>query len=50
MFLHVDLVARRVVPFPDDLRQRVHTQAAAHAAALPRPDWIGRRIAMPGGG
>ena len=48
MFLHVDLVARRVVPFPDDLRQRVHTQAAAHAA-LPRPDWIGRRIAMPGG-
>jgi acyl-CoA thioester hydrolase len=46
MFLHVDLVLRRVSPFPEDLRQRVAAAAAAHAA-LPRPDWIGRRIAMP---
>jgi acyl-CoA thioester hydrolase len=46
MFLHVDLVARRVSPFPPDLRRRVGDAAAAHAA-LPRPDWIGRRIAMP---
>jgi acyl-CoA thioester hydrolase len=46
MFLHVDLVARRVCPFPGDLRRRVTAAAAAHAA-LPRPDWIGRRIAMP---
>jgi acyl-CoA thioester hydrolase len=46
MFLHVDLVARRVCPFPDDLRARVAAAAAAHAA-LPRPDWLGRRIAMP---
>jgi acyl-CoA thioester hydrolase len=46
MFLHVDLVARRVCPFPGDLRRRVAAAAAAHAA-LPRPDWIGRRIAMP---
>ena len=47
MFLHVDLVARRVTPFPAELRQRVAAAAAAHAA-LPRPDWVGRRIAMPG--
>jgi acyl-CoA thioester hydrolase len=47
MFLHVDLAARRVSPFPEDLRQRIAAAASAHAA-LPRPDWIGRRIAMPG--
>ena len=47
MFLHVDLVARRVSPFPDDLPGRIAVAATAHAA-LPRPDWIGRRIAMPG--
>src|SRR6202049_4477988 len=46
MFLHVDLAARRVSPFPEDLRRRVAAAAAAHAA-LPRPDWVGRRIAMP---
>ncbi len=46
MFLHVDLAARRVSPFPPDLRQRVAAAASAHAA-LPRPDWVGRRIAMP---
>jgi len=47
MFLHVDLNARRVTPFPPDLKARVHAAAAAHAA-LPRPDWVGRRVAMPG--
>jgi acyl-CoA thioester hydrolase len=47
MFLHVDLDARRVSPFPPDLRGRVEEAAAAHAR-LPRPDWLGRRIAMPG--
>ena len=47
LFLHVDLVARRVCPFPPDLRARVEGAAAAHAV-LPRPDWVGRRIAMPG--
>ena len=46
MFLHVDLTLRRVCPFPPELRRRVADAAAAHAA-LPRPDWIGRRIAMP---
>ena len=46
MFLHVDLAARRVCPFPDDLRARVWAAAEAHRG-LPRPDWTGRRVAMP---
>jgi acyl-CoA thioester hydrolase len=46
MFLHVDLAARRVSPFPPDMYERVAAAAAAHAA-LPRPDWAGRYIAMP---
>jgi acyl-CoA thioester hydrolase len=45
MYLHVDLAARRVVPFPPAARERVAAAVAAHAA-LPRPDWVGRRIAM----
>ena len=47
MFLHVDLGARRVMPYPPDLKARVDAAAAAHAH-LPRPDWIGRRVSMPG--
>ena len=47
MFLHVNLAQRRVSPFPEDLRRRVAAAAAVHAA-LPRPDWVGRRISMPG--
>jgi acyl-CoA thioester hydrolase len=46
MYLHVDLGARRVVPFLDAARERVSKAAAAHAY-LPRPDWVGRRIQMP---
>ncbi len=46
MLLHVDLGLRRVVPWPDTIRRRLEEAAAAHAA-LPRPDWIGRRVAMP---
>jgi acyl-CoA thioester hydrolase len=46
MFLHVSLVARRVSPFPRELKARVDEAAAAHAG-LKRPDWVGRRIAMP---
>jgi acyl-CoA thioester hydrolase len=46
MFLHVDLVARRVSPFPDDIARRIGGAAAAHTA-LPRPAWVGRRIVMP---
>lgn len=47
MFLHVDLVARRVCPFPPERKARVAAAARAHAA-LPRPDWVGHRLAMPG--
>jgi acyl-CoA thioester hydrolase len=47
MFLHVDLEARRVCPFPPDMHERVAEAAAAHAG-LPYPAWSGRRIAMPG--
>jgi acyl-CoA thioester hydrolase len=45
MYLHVDLTARRVVPFLPAARERVVAAAAAHAR-LARPDWVGRRIAM----
>jgi acyl-CoA thioester hydrolase len=46
MYLHIDLSKRRVAAFPDDAWQRIRAAAAAHAA-LPRPAWTGRRIAMP---
>jgi acyl-CoA thioester hydrolase len=47
MYLHVDLAARRAVPFPPAIRARIAAATAAHAG-LPRPDWVGRRIAMRG--
>ncbi len=47
MYLHVDLAARRVTPFPPAMRSRWADAAALHAPA--RPDWVGRRLAMPGG-
>jgi acyl-CoA thioester hydrolase len=46
MTLHVDMNVRRVAPFPSDIIARVKAVAAAHAKA-PRPDGLGRRIAMP---
>ena len=46
MYLHVDLTARRVVPFPEPVREHVAAAAAAHSR-LARPDWSGRRITMP---
>ena len=46
MLLHVDLRTRRVAPFLPDSAMRVAEAARAHAV-LPRPDWVGRRIAMP---
>jgi len=45
MYLHVDLGHRRVVPWPDWLHARIDEAARAHAA-LPRPEWAGRSIAM----
>ncbi len=43
--LHVDLGTRRVAPWPDDILPRLAAMKAAHAA-LPRPEAIGRRIAL----
>lgn len=46
MFLSIDLGGRRVVPFLGEARQRISAAAAAHAQ-LPKPHWVGRRIALP---
>jgi acyl-CoA thioester hydrolase len=46
MYLHIDLAARRVVPWLPGVCERVAGAAAAHSH-LPPPDWAGRRIAMP---
>ncbi|MBV8737426.1 MAG: thioesterase family protein [Alphaproteobacteria bacterium] len=46
MFLSIDLGQRRVMPFLPEARARVAAAAAAHAG-LKRPDWVGRRLAMP---
>ena len=46
MFLHVDLGAERVTPFPPDRHQAVQTLASQHAAVAV-PEVVGRGIAMP---
>jgi acyl-CoA thioester hydrolase len=46
MSLHMDMNARRVAPFPPDVRERVVAVTRAHSA-LPRPEGIGRNVAMP---
>jgi acyl-CoA thioester hydrolase len=46
MFLSIDLGRRRVVPFLPAALERVAAAAAAHAG-LPRPNWVGRRLAIP---
>jgi acyl-CoA thioester hydrolase len=46
MYLHVDLGRRRVAPWPEDVRTKLDGFAVAHAM-LPKPDWTGRKIAMP---
>ncbi len=47
LFLHVDLQTRRVAPWPAEILANLLTARDAHAR-LPRPDWLGRRIVMPG--
>jgi acyl-CoA thioester hydrolase len=46
MSFHIDMALRKTAPFPPDIRARLDAVAKAHQA-LPRPDGIGRRIAMP---
>jgi len=47
MSLHIDMSVRRTAPFPDSIRLRLADVAAAHDA-IPVPERVGRRIAMPG--
>ena len=46
MLLHVDMVAGRTAPLPDVLHERLEALALAHSV-LSKPDWVGRRIALP---
>jgi acyl-CoA thioester hydrolase len=46
MTIHIDMTARRTAPFPPDIRARIQAVADTHAA-VPRPEGIGRKIAMP---
>ena len=46
MTLHMDMKARKVAPFPPDIRARIEAVVDAHAA-VPRPEGIGRKVAMP---
>ena len=47
LVLHVDMTAKKVVPFPGFIAARLAKMKSAHAH-LPVPDGVGRRIAMPG--
>ena len=46
MTIHIDMAARKTAPFPPDIRARIQGVANAHAA-VPRPDGVGRKVAMP---
>src|SRR5437764_107069 len=46
MSLHVDMEAGKTAPFPAHVAERLAAMKAAHAH-LPRPEGVGRRIAMP---
>ena len=47
MSLHVDMTVGHTAPFPADISDRLAKMKASHAK-LPRPEAIGRQIAMPG--
>ncbi|WP_103224797.1 thioesterase family protein [Roseibium marinum] len=46
MSLHVDMEARKVVPWPDDIRANLAALLSGHGC-LPRPERVGRRIEIP---
>ncbi|WP_306142954.1 thioesterase family protein [Roseibium sp. MMSF_3412] len=46
MSLHVDMVARKVAPWPEDIRTNLAALSSAQAA-LERPEAAGRRIEIP---
>jgi acyl-CoA thioester hydrolase len=47
MLLHVDTRTGRAAPFPEHIAARLREIRAAHAAALPVPDYVGRSIRIP---
>ena len=47
MSLHVDMAAKKTVPFPAEVARCLAKMKAAHAQ-LPLPEAVGRKIAMPG--
>jgi acyl-CoA thioester hydrolase len=46
MTQHIDMGQRKTAPFPPDIRATIDAVARAHAM-VPRPEGIGRAIAMP---
>jgi acyl-CoA thioester hydrolase len=46
MSIHIDMNARKTAPFPPDISARIAAVVNAHQA-VPRPDGVGRKIAMP---
>jgi acyl-CoA thioester hydrolase len=47
MLLHVDTRAGQVAPFPSRIAGVLREISAAHAAALPVPEYVGRSIRIP---
>src|SRR5215469_2552967 len=46
MTVHIDMAERKVAAFPADIRERIRAVAHAHIS-IPRPEGIGRKVAMP---
>jgi acyl-CoA thioester hydrolase len=46
MTIHMDMNLRKTAPFPPDIRARIQVLADAHST-IPRPEGIGRKVAMP---
>src|ERR1700687_2320723 len=46
MTIHIYMTARKTAPFPPDISARIAALANAHSA-IPRPEGIGRKVAMP---
>jgi acyl-CoA thioester hydrolase len=46
MTIHIDMNARKAAPFPPDIRARIQAVVDSHAT-VPRPEGIGRKVAMP---
>jgi len=46
MFMHVDMVAKKSAPFPDDVLEKLKTMHEAHSK-LPVPPQVGHVIAIP---